>query len=181
MWKCSLAASSSDQTPTPSRRSSGRRPPLWTEWMTHACEKSTFRHTSYAVGHYNSELKSQITVVNLINFKDVSLSSGLSLALIHKLVRTRALFLKSFFCSTLLWLSWWWSHIRYILWTSGFVYVSRSSLRTSRHPSPDKCWVIILTTNTRLTTPMQSRLLEDPRGCRAASAQFPTKTGRDHH
>ena len=25
--------------------------PQWTEWMTHTCENSTFRHTSYVVGN----------------------------------------------------------------------------------------------------------------------------------
>ena len=47
-----------DTHPPPSGKSLGRRPPFrketpppWTEWMTHACEISTFRHTSYAVGN----------------------------------------------------------------------------------------------------------------------------------
>ena len=59
--------------------------------------------------------------------------------------------------------------------------VSRSSLRTSWYPSPDECRIIVLTTNARLTTPTSSHLLEDPRDYRAASAQFPAKTGRDHY
>ena len=59
--------------------------------------------------------------------------------------------------------------------------MSRSSLRTSQHPSLDECRVVVLTTNARLTASMQSRLLEDPRDYRAASAQFPAKTGRDPH
>ena len=59
--------------------------------------------------------------------------------------------------------------------------VSRSSLRTSRHPSPDECRVVVHATCPRLTNPTQSHLLGDPRGYRAASAQFPAKSGRVYH
>ena len=59
--------------------------------------------------------------------------------------------------------------------------VSWSSLQTSRHLSPDKCQVITHTTCPHLTNPMQSRLLGDPRGYRASSAQFPAKSGRAYH
>ena len=52
------------------------------------------------------------------------------------------------------------------------LYVSRSSLRTSRHLSPDECRVIVHTTCPRLTILAQSRLLGDPRDYRAVSAQF---------
>ena len=61
------------------------------------------------------------------------------------------------------------------------VYVSRSSLRMNWHPSYDECRVVVPTTNARPTTPVQSRLLGGPRDYRAASTQFATKTGRDHH
>ena len=48
-------------------------------------------------------------------------------------------------------------------------------------PSPDEYWVVVHTTHVRLTTLMQSRLLEDPGDYRAASAQFPTKTSWTYH
>ena len=60
-------------------------------------------------------------------------------------------------------------------------HMSRSSLRTSQHPSQDECLAVVYSTCSRPTVFTESCLLGDPRDYRAASTQFPAKSSWAYH